>query len=174
MLKDVILVAAGMVIAAVTFRGSGSRGSAQLPLMGKYVGALRGVGLPGAVRGLLDFAGLGALAATLVFYAVVWGGDALLYRVLGLTAAPWNWKRSALLTDLYGKGVLALATLSNRPGAGWLRTHEARASPPGRDRAARVVTLASSRGDRRDRRRDRSGGRGGAAVVELDPGSQAA
>ncbi len=70
---------------------------------------IHGISL-GAVRGLLDFAGLGALAATVVFYALVWGGDALLYRTLGLAPAPWKWERRALLTDLYGKGVLALAT----------------------------------------------------------------
>lgn len=64
----------------------------------------------GAVRGLLDLAGLGALLATAVFYLLVWSGDALLYRVLGLAPAPWKWTRTELLTDLYGKGVLALAT----------------------------------------------------------------
>ena len=70
---------------------------------------IHGISL-GAVRGLLDVAGLGALAATVVFYPLVWGGDALLYRTLGLASAPWKWERGALLTDLYGKGVLALAT----------------------------------------------------------------
>jgi hypothetical protein len=64
----------------------------------------------GAVRGLLDVAGLGPIAATAAFYGLVWGGDAMLYRVLGLAPAPWKWERSELLTDLYGKGVLALAT----------------------------------------------------------------
>jgi hypothetical protein len=64
----------------------------------------------GAVRGLLDVAGLGAVAATAVFYGLVWGGDAMLYRALGLAPAPWRWERRELLTDLYGKGVLALAT----------------------------------------------------------------
>ncbi len=64
----------------------------------------------GAVRGLLDVAGLGAVTATAVFYGLVWGGDAMLYRALGLAPAPWRWERRELLTDLYGKGVLALAT----------------------------------------------------------------
>lgn len=64
----------------------------------------------GAVRGLLDLAGLGAFVATAVFFLLVWSGDALLYRTLGLAPAPWNWTRGELLTDLYGKGVLALAT----------------------------------------------------------------
>ncbi len=68
-----------------------------------------GIGL-GAVRGLLDPAGLGPLAATLVFYPLVWGGDTALYRALGIADVPWRWDRADLLRDLYGKGVLAFAT----------------------------------------------------------------
>ena len=68
-----------------------------------------GIGL-GAARGLLDAAGLGPLAATLVFYPVVFGGDAALYRALGIAPAPWHWSRAELATDLFGKGVLAFAT----------------------------------------------------------------
>jgi len=30
--------------------------------------------------------------------------------MLGIAPAPWKWERGELLTDLYGKGVLALAT----------------------------------------------------------------
>ncbi len=68
-----------------------------------------GIGL-GAVRGLLDVAGLGPLAATLVFYPVVVAGDAALYRALGIAPAPWQWSRGELATDLFGKGVLAFGT----------------------------------------------------------------
>ncbi len=64
----------------------------------------------GAVRGLLDVAGLGPLAATLLFYPIVFGGDAAIYKTLGIAPAPWNWTRTALLTDLFGKAVLAFAT----------------------------------------------------------------
>ncbi len=64
----------------------------------------------GAVRGLIDVAGLRPVAASVVFYGVVWGGDAMLYRALGLAPEPWRWQRRELLTDLYGKGVLAFAT----------------------------------------------------------------
>ena len=64
----------------------------------------------GAARGLLDAAGLSSRAATLAFYPLVWGGDALLYRALGIAPAPWRWSRGELLTDLFGKGVLAFAT----------------------------------------------------------------
>lgn len=68
-----------------------------------------GIGL-GAVRGVLDVAGLGPVAATLAFYLIVWSGDAALYRSLGLAPAPWRWTRGELATDLFGKGVLAFAT----------------------------------------------------------------
>ena len=68
-----------------------------------------GIALGGA-RGLLDAAGLSPRAATLAFYPLVWGGDALLYRALGIAPAPWRWSRDELLTDLFGKGVLAFAT----------------------------------------------------------------
>lgn len=64
----------------------------------------------GATRGLIDAAGLRPATASAVFYGVVWGGDAMLYRALGLAPEPWNWERRELLTDLYGKGVLAFAT----------------------------------------------------------------
>ena len=68
-----------------------------------------GIGL-GAVRGGLDRAGLSPLAATLAFYPLVFGGDAALYRALGIAPAPWRWTRAELATDLFGKGVLAFAT----------------------------------------------------------------
>lgn len=64
----------------------------------------------GAVRGLLDGAGLSPRAATLAFYPLVWSGDALLYRALGIAPAPWRWSHDELLTDLFGKGVLSFAT----------------------------------------------------------------
>lgn len=70
---------------------------------------MHGIGL-GAVRGLLDVAGLGFVPATAVFFVLVWGGDALLYRALGIAEMPWNWSRSDLLSDLWGKGAYAVAT----------------------------------------------------------------
>ena len=68
-----------------------------------------GIGM-GALRGLLDVAGLRPVPATLLFVPVVWAGDAALYRALGIAPAPWRWERSELLTDLFGKSVLAVAT----------------------------------------------------------------
>ncbi len=64
----------------------------------------------GAVRGLLDVAGLKPATATLAFYPLVFGGDAALYRALNIAPEPWRWTRAELATDLFGKGVLAFAT----------------------------------------------------------------
>lgn len=68
-----------------------------------------GIGL-GAVRGGLDRAGLSPAAATLAFFPMVFGGDAALYRALGIARTPWRWTRAELATDLFGKAVLAFAT----------------------------------------------------------------
>ena len=68
-----------------------------------------GIGL-GAVRGLLDTAGLQPRVATLFFFPIVFGGDSALYRALGIASAPWQWSREDLMRDLFGKGVLAFAT----------------------------------------------------------------
>ena len=57
----------------------------------------------GAVVGLLALAGLSFLPATLIFFGLVWGGDVLLYRALGIAELPWKWSRSELLADLWGK-----------------------------------------------------------------------
>lgn len=64
----------------------------------------------GAVRGGLGFAGLSFLPATGVFFLVVWGGDVLLYRALGIAKMPWSWSGSELGSDLWGKGVYVVAT----------------------------------------------------------------
>jgi hypothetical protein len=64
----------------------------------------------GPVRGLLAQTGLSPLAASVAFIPIVWGGDAALYKGLGLAPWPWQWKRSEIATDLFGKTVLASAT----------------------------------------------------------------
>ncbi len=68
-----------------------------------------GIGM-GAVRGILSASGLGSTAATLAYFPIVFGGDAALYRTLGIAPPPWRWTRTELATDLFGKGVLAFAT----------------------------------------------------------------
>ncbi len=77
--------------------------------LGPIVHWAHGIGL-GAVRAGLDRAGLGPVAASLAFAPLVFGGDAALYRALGIAPAPWRWTRSELGADLFGKGVLAFAT----------------------------------------------------------------
>jgi hypothetical protein len=64
----------------------------------------------GPVRGLLAHTGLSPFAASVAFVPMVWGGDAALYKGLGLAPWPWQWTRSEIATDLFGKTVLACAT----------------------------------------------------------------
>ena len=64
----------------------------------------------GAVRGLLDVAGLQGPAASATHFALVWGGDAALYRALGVADVPWRWDADELTSDLLHKGVYAAVT----------------------------------------------------------------
>ena len=66
--------------------------------------------LMGSLRGVLCLFGLSRLGATGIHYALVWGGDALLYAALGIAPLPWKWKRQELVTDMFHKGMYALAT----------------------------------------------------------------
>ncbi len=66
--------------------------------------------LMGGVRGLLGSAGLSGATATAAHFGVVWGGDAALYRALGLADVPWEWSAEELRADLLGKGVYAVVT----------------------------------------------------------------
>ena len=64
----------------------------------------------GAVRGLLDVAGLHGPAASAAHFALVWGGDAALYRALGIADVPWRWEAAELASDMLHKGVYAAVT----------------------------------------------------------------
>lgn len=64
----------------------------------------------GAVRGLLDSAGLTGPAATAAHFALLWGGDATLYTTLGVADAPWHWSAGELASDLLHKGFYAVVT----------------------------------------------------------------
>ncbi len=66
--------------------------------------------LMGSVRGVLSLAGLTGLPATATHFALVWGGDALLYALLRVAPVPWRWEARELVTDLSHKGVYAAAT----------------------------------------------------------------
>jgi hypothetical protein len=64
----------------------------------------------GALRGLLDVAGLHGPPATATHFALLWGGDAALYRALGIADVPWRWSGDELGADLLHKGVYAAVT----------------------------------------------------------------
>lgn len=64
----------------------------------------------GGVRGLLGVAGLQGPAASATHFALVWGGDAALYRALGVADVPWRWGADELTSDLLHKGVYAAVT----------------------------------------------------------------
>ena len=64
----------------------------------------------GALRGVLDIAGLRGPSATAAHFALVWGGDAALYRALGVADVPWRWSAGELGADLLHKGVYAAVT----------------------------------------------------------------
>ncbi len=64
----------------------------------------------GALRGALDVAGIRGSQATLTHFALLWGGDAALYRALGIAEAPWRWSADELATDMTHKGVYAAVT----------------------------------------------------------------
>ena len=64
----------------------------------------------GALRGVLDVAGLEGPAASAAHLALVWGGDAALYRTLGIADLPWRWGADELAADLLHKGVYAAVT----------------------------------------------------------------
>lgn len=64
----------------------------------------------GAVRGVLGTTGLRGPAASAVFFGMLWSGDAMLYRALGIADWPWRWSRTALITDVGHKAVYAVTT----------------------------------------------------------------
>ncbi len=74
-----------------------------------WVHWIHGISL-GMVYGLLCLLGLNTLANIVLFFALVWSGDALLYKALGLAAVPWHWKANEIMPDLLNKGVYAVVT----------------------------------------------------------------
>lgn len=64
----------------------------------------------GGLRGVLDAAGVQGRTASLAHFALLWGGDAALYRALGIADVPWRWNADELATDLFHKGVYAAVT----------------------------------------------------------------
>lgn len=68
-----------------------------------------GIGM-GALRGALDLAGLRGPEASAVHFILLWGGDAALYRALGIADVPWRWDTDDLAADMLHKGVYAAVT----------------------------------------------------------------
>lgn len=66
--------------------------------------------LAGALRGVLDRAGITGPAASAAHFAAVGGGDASLYAALGIAPAPWDWDQDELAADVLHKGVYAAVT----------------------------------------------------------------
>lgn len=64
----------------------------------------------GAARGLLGSIGLRGPAGTAAFFAVLWSGDALLYKSLGIADWPWRWTARDLATDVGHKAIYAAIT----------------------------------------------------------------
>jgi len=64
----------------------------------------------GAVRGLLDAGGMRGPAATAAHFALLWTGDAMLYRGLDVADVPWRWSTDELAADVLHKGVYAVVT----------------------------------------------------------------
>lgn len=64
----------------------------------------------GALRGALDQAGLRGPEASAAHFALLWGGDAALYRALGIADVPWRWDADELASDVLHKGVYAAVT----------------------------------------------------------------
>jgi hypothetical protein len=62
------------------------------------------------LRGLLDMAGMQGPQATAAHFALFWGGDAMLYRGLGVADVPWKWGGDELASDVFHKGVYAVVT----------------------------------------------------------------
>lgn len=64
----------------------------------------------GAVRALIGRGGLRGGAAAAAHFAVMWSGDVMLYKALGIAPWPWKWSLDELAPDLLHKGTYAVTT----------------------------------------------------------------
>lgn len=64
----------------------------------------------GPLRGVLAGMGLRGVPGSAVFFAMMWAGDAMLYRALGIADRPWRWDQAELATDIGHKALYALVT----------------------------------------------------------------
>jgi hypothetical protein len=64
----------------------------------------------GAVRGLLDAAGVRGPRATAAHLGVVWGTELVTLPALGVTTPAWEWGTTAIAIDALHHAVYAVAT----------------------------------------------------------------
>ncbi len=64
----------------------------------------------GVLRALVAKLGLRGPAAMGVHFALMWPGDAMLYKALGISPWPWEWSAGELAPDVLHKGFYVVAT----------------------------------------------------------------
>ena len=64
----------------------------------------------GLLRAAIGRLGLRGPAAAGAHLALMWPGDAILYKVLGISPWPWKWSAEELAPDLLHKGLYVVAT----------------------------------------------------------------
>ena len=64
----------------------------------------------GLIRAAIGRAGLRGPAAAGTHFALMWTGDALLYKALGISPWPWKWSPEELAPDVLHKGIYVIAT----------------------------------------------------------------
>lgn len=102
--SDVPARAVGAVLGVESFEDEHARArTSQLAHWGY------GIGL-GAVRGLLDVAGLGRNTADVAFHVVVWGAEQTMLSTLGLAPPPTRWSAEEVATDLSHHAAYSLTT----------------------------------------------------------------
>ena len=64
----------------------------------------------GTVRALLARTGLRGPGAAVAHFALMWSGDVMLYKGLGIATWPWQWTPEELAPDVLHKGIYAAVT----------------------------------------------------------------
>ncbi len=64
----------------------------------------------GTVRVLIGRGGLAGGRAAAAHFALMWGGDVVLYKALGIAPWPWQWSLAELAPDVLHKAIYAVAT----------------------------------------------------------------
>ena len=64
----------------------------------------------GTLRALLARTGLRGPGAAAAHFALMWSGDVMLYKTLGIAPWPWQWTPAELAPDVLHKGIYAAAT----------------------------------------------------------------